>query len=193
MTHQDARDPHIEANVLAAFVDGRLGTADAAPVEAHLDECADCRRELIAVGRLLSTRSRRWSWSAGVLLAAAAVLLLMVGRPDGQRDTDGSPIRGGGHPDLPTPATIAPADGATLPGGAMTFVWHGVSGSAVYRLTLTDERGDVVWTTESTDTSVALAPAVRLLGAHGYYWSVDVLLADGRSTTTGFHTFRVTP
>jgi hypothetical protein len=87
---------------------------------------------------------------------------------------------------------LAPAEGATVPGTAPLFVWSSVDGAA-YRLTLTDERGDVVWTTERPDTTVAPPPSVRLLSGRTYYWSVDALLRDGRSTTTGFHGFRVAP
>ncbi len=191
MTGQGPMDPHLEADLIAAYVDGRAGRADAATVEAHLAECADCRREVIDVRRLLSGRTRRWGWSAAVL-AAAAVLLLVVGGPDGPHPPVGSSTRSGRTASL-APAILAPVDGATLPGSAARFVWRSVSGSAAYRLTLTDDRGDMVWTTEGTDTSVAPPPTVRLSGGRTYYWSVDVLLRDGRSATTGFHGFRIVP
>ena len=185
-------DPHLEADLVAAYVDGRAGSTDAAKVEAHLAECAACRREVIEVRRLLSRRTPRWGWSAAVVLAAAAVLLLVVGRPGGPHPPVGSSTRSG-RTEFPAPAILAPVDGATLPGSAARFVWHSVSGSAAYRLTLTDERGDVVWTTESSDTSVASPPSLRWSGGRTYYWSVDVLLRDGRSATTGFHGFRIVP
>lgn len=192
MTDRSALDTHIEASLVAAYLDGRAATAEAAKVEAHLAECADCRLELIEVRRLLSGQSRRWAWSSIAVLGAAAVLLLVMGRPGGQRTSDGSTTRGG-QSEPSTPTEIAPAEGATVLGTAMLFVWSSVDGAAAYRFTVTDERGDVVWTTESADTTVAPAPSVRLLSGHTYYWSVDVLLRDGRSTTTGFHSFRVAP
>ena len=185
-------DPHLEAGLVAAYVDGRAGTVDAEKVEKHLAECIDCRREVIEVRRLVSGRSRRWGWSAVAALAAAAVLLLVVGRLGGPRAPTGSPIRSG-HAEILAPAMLEPVDGATLPAGAARFLWHSVSGSAAYRLTLTDERGDVVWTTESTDTTLAPPPTLRLSGGQTYFWSVDVLLRDGRSATTGFHGFRIVP
>lgn len=192
MTDQGARDTHIETGLVAAYVDGRAATAEAAKIEAHLAECADCRRELIEVRRLLPRKAQRWAWSAVGVLAAAAVLLLVVSRPGGQRASDGSTTRGG-QPEPSTPSALAPAEGSTVAGAGMLFVWSSVEGATAYRFTLTDERGDVAWTTESADTNVAPAPSVRLLGGHTYYWSVDVLLPDGRSTTTGFHSFRIAP
>jgi anti-sigma factor RsiW len=192
MTHHGLRDPHLEAGLVAAYVDGSVGTADAAKVEAHLALCSQCRQELIEVRRLLPVTARRWRWQAVAALAAAAVLLLMVGRPGGPRVSDRSSIRGGGHPE-PLAPVLTPAEGARVRGGAVRFVWHSVPGSAAYRITLTDERGDVVWTTESADTSVTPATTIHVRGGHLYYWSVDVLLRDGRSTTTGFHSFRVAP
>lgn len=193
MTDRNALDTHIEASLVATYVDGRATSAEVETVEAHLAECADCRREVIEVRRLLSRRSRRWAWSAVAVLGAAAVLLLVVNRPGGEPAADGSTTRGGAPSVLPTPTVLAPAEGVTIPRAAMRFMWSSVEGAAAYRLTLTDERGDEVWTNESADTTVAPAPSVRLLGDHTYYWSVDVLLSDGRSTTTGFHSFRVAP
>jgi hypothetical protein len=184
-------EPHLEAGLVAAYVDGRAG-GDAAKVEAHLAECADCRREVIEVRRLLSGRTRRWGWSAVAVLAAAAVLLLVVGRPGGLHAPVGSPTRSGRTESL-APAMLAPVEGATMPSSAARFVWHSVGGSAAYRLTLTDERGDVVWTTESSDTSVTPPSTLRLSAGRTYYLSVDVLLRDGRSATTGFHGFRIVP
>jgi anti-sigma factor RsiW len=185
-------EPHLDAALVSAYVDGRAGSADAAKVEAHLVECADCRREVIEVRRLLSAETRRWRWSAAAALAAAAVLLLVVGLPGRPHAPAGSSIRSG-HTESLAPAMLAPVDGATLRARVARFVWHSVSGAAAYRLTLTDERGDLVWTTESTDTSAAPPPTIRLSNGRTYYWSVDVLLRDGRSATTGFHGFQVVP
>ena len=166
MTHQGPMDPHLDAGLLAAFVDGRLETAEAKKVEAHLAECADCRREAIEVRRLLPVTAPGWRWPAIGALAAAAVLVLVVGGLGKRQHQDGSSIRGAGHPEPLTPRVIAPAESATVSRGALTFVWHGVSDAAAYRLALTDERGDVVWTTETADTAVAAAPSARLRADH---------------------------
>src|SRR6266851_8649915 len=107
MTGQGPVDPHLEAGLLAAYVDGRAGGSDAARVEAHLAECADCRREVIEVRRLASGRTRRWGWPAVAVLAAAAVLLLVVGRPGGPHPPAGSSIRSGRTVSL-APAMLAP-------------------------------------------------------------------------------------
>ena len=190
MTDPNAGSMHLEPHQVAAYVDGRLDAQEAARLEAHLAQCDECRNELIEVRRLLPGTARRWRWPAVGALAAAAVLLLVLGRSVDRGDR--STVRGGeGQP--AAPAVMSPADGATLPTGTAWFLWRGVRGAAAYRFTLTDERGDQVWSTESADTALALPASVHLQRGHGYYWSVDVLLADGRSATTGFRGFRVAP
>jgi anti-sigma factor RsiW len=188
--HKEGQETHIENGLLAAYVDRRLPAAEEARVEAHLAACDDCRLEVIEVRRLLSTRARRWPVIAA--LGAAAVLLLVLTRP-GQHTSAPSPIRGGGGPEPVAPTVLEPAVGAVVPANAVTFVWRGVEAPASYRLTLTDERGDVVWSVDTPDTNVATDSSVRFLHGRTYYWSVDVLMRDGRSTTTGFHSFRVAP
>lgn len=61
---------HLRDDELAAFLDGRLSTAERSRVEAHIDICNTCRAELVDVGRAVGQRgvgarvatplSRRW-------------------------------------------------------------------------------------------------------------------------------------
>lgn len=86
--------PHLEAHLVAAYLDRTLPATETATVEAHLANCALCRSEVVALGELVRPRqSRRWLKYTGVAVAAAAALLLFVlpgklGVPDAP---DGSP------------------------------------------------------------------------------------------------------
>jgi len=79
-TPEDAEaPPHLDAHVVAAYLDRRLPDAETATVEAHIANCADCRSEVVALSEFLRPRRlRRPLHYAGLAIAAAAVLLLFV-------------------------------------------------------------------------------------------------------------------
>jgi hypothetical protein len=70
------------------------------------------------------------------------------------------------------------------------FVWGSPGDATSYRVVLTSDAGEQLWTTSTADTTVSLPPSVRLAGEH-YYWSVDALTADGRTLFTGLREFRI--
>ena len=71
--------PHLDAHVVAAYLDQTLPDTEAATVEEHLANCTACRSEVVALGELVRPRqSRRWLQYTGVTIAAAAALLLFV-------------------------------------------------------------------------------------------------------------------
>jgi anti-sigma factor RsiW len=193
MTDHDTQQGHFENGLAAAYVDGRLAAVELARVEAHLAECAECRQEVVAVRRLLRSRSRRWAWPAMAGLGVAATLLLILSRPGDQSRPGGPPLRGDGSEPRDAPVALAPAPNVTVSPESIGFAWRGAAGAVSYRLTLTDERGDVVWSSQTPDTTVVLPGSVRLTNGRAYYWYVDALLPDARSTTTGVKEFRVGP
>jgi len=89
---------HLDAESLAAFVDGRVSAEERAAMEAHLAGCEDCYEALVEVTRTLEDVAgpvatapvvslqapaiappRRWNRTAVAILATAAVLILAVG------------------------------------------------------------------------------------------------------------------
>jgi anti-sigma factor RsiW len=167
---------------LAAYVDRRLGPADRERVEGHLAGCADCRREVLEVRGLLrhAARPRRLLLGAG-LLAAAAALLLMV------RPANLDPVRDGGS----TPALTAygPTGDAAL--ASLRFVWGAAPDVATYRLTVSGTDGAAVWSGSVADTATALPDSVILRADRRYFWVADALLHDGSTRSTGMHQFRL--
>lgn len=79
MSETSGAQSHLEAHTVAAYVDGRLSSSDAAGAEAHLAECATCRAEVVQVNAIVRRRRPRRRY-VGALAAAAVLILLMVPR-----------------------------------------------------------------------------------------------------------------
>jgi len=174
---------------LAAFLDGGLDAEARHRVEAHLLACDDCRGLVTAAGRLLSPPARRTLRRVlvvGGLAAAAGLLLTVVPGPVGREPL--SRTRDG---ETPAPSGLsfapqAPPDGALVRADTLVFHWTRVAGEATYQITVSTETGAVVWTQQTSDTSLALPAIVtsRLQAKRIYYWQVEALLPDLRSAST---------
>jgi len=184
-----ATGAHLTVDEVAAFVDHATPAAERERIEHHLVKCADCRAEIVAVRRLVPRRTR--AWTVAVPLAAAAALLLTILPLTTSRRPAADArqvLRGAADRSLGIVAE-RPAARATLDADSVMFVWRPVAPEASYRLTLTNDRGDVVWSGSVSDTVVVLPSAVRLDRGRLYTWYVDALLADGRSVTSGLREF----
>lgn len=185
------------------YVAGTLEPGTLAEFETHLLGCAECQaavREGVAVRAALRDKAtapglerrdwRRW-WPIPTGIAAAAAILLLVLRPPGVKSPATGPIvRGPGEMTV-TLEAISPLDGAVTVKDSVVFTWRSLGTEVSYRLTLTDERGDLIWSVGTTDTMVLLPSSAKLLSGRTNIWYVDALLADGRSATTGARRFRI--
>src|SRR5512143_2278034 len=75
----DMESAHVGPERLAAYLDHQLAPATRDEVVAHFAECAECRREMTAMRRLLQERSKRRPWyvtTAPLLAAVAAGIVL---------------------------------------------------------------------------------------------------------------------
>lgn len=184
MTDWAPRDPHLEAGLVAGYVDGHLGTTDAATVEAHLAECADCRQEVIDVRRLVGRPGRRVPWSVVLPIAAVACLLLLIWPKQ-----NGFPLHRGGN----APAQNAPI--ALRPVGSVvavdTLSWSQVAGIDRYRVTLFDSLGTVLWQEQTRDSVVALPVAIHLQPLTTYYWKVEARVGWDHWTSSQLAQFRL--
>jgi hypothetical protein len=131
-----------------------------------------------------------------LVAAAAAVAIALIGPWSfrGERGTAPSPDIERARPSeaLAIPI-VKPADGDTILPRDVVFTWRKVGGDVLYRLSITDERGLSIWTTDTPDTLVALSPNVRLTAGARYFWYVDALGPNAASRTTGTHVFLVAP
>jgi anti-sigma factor RsiW len=165
MTDHVPKGPHLEAGLVSAYVDRRLGVSERADVEAHLAQCIDCRTEVVEVHRLIS---RHWAWlpwSVVLPLAAAAGLLLMI-LPNREQ----APTHRGQTQAPDAPVTLRPIGSVAT---VDTLRWSLVVGADRYRFTVFDAAGMVLWEGQTNDSVAAWPGAVRLLPRAEYYWKVE--------------------
>lgn len=179
---------HVTDLEIATYLDRRLPPEQLDRVEAHLAECPDCRDELLAARGLIRRvrRPRKLAALAAVAATAAIVLLLPILVP---RDAP-APQPQLRSPVQPPPLTAYGPVGETgtrVP----TFVWAAVPGAASYRLTVTQEGGESVWSANGTDTARTLPDSVALHSGASYWWVADALIANGTTRSTGLRGFRI--
>ena len=189
---------HLSDAELAGYLDHDLSADERRRVETHIDECAACRREIVALlpithpgeprGSTIVYRPRRW-W----IPAAAAAVVAALALPRLTRDAPGpdAPQRArpvmeaGGRSGL---AIVAPADDATVE-GRVVFTWRSKNADA-YRIAVLTEKGDPVWTSDTGDTTAALPDSVLLEPGHAYFWRVDAI-GTGIAASTGAHRLQI--
>lgn len=195
MSAGERESGHASIDDLAAFLNGGLSAASRRLIAGHLDRCDQCRHELaVAASTLLEhespKRRLRWLIPAAAAAAAAVFATLLVVPFDAVSPPGGGPVqRADPSEGIPTFQIVAPREGVTAT-EPVRFVWHAPAPEASYELTLTDQAGDVVWTSRTLDTLVVLPESV-VLGEGRYYWVVDALLDRAQEATTGVHEFRL--
>jgi CHAT domain-containing protein/tetratricopeptide (TPR) repeat protein len=142
-TGRAGRPDCVDAETLAAFVDGRLSAAERAQVEAHVADCEECREALVEVGLTSESLSKPVTarltrgfparrWQAGIALAAAVVLAVIWIRPFGlaftvnQRTADAVALLATGlRTERPTPGRLE----GPFPWAPVRSVQRGTPGS----------------------------------------------------------------
>jgi hypothetical protein len=185
---------------LAAYLDHRLDDASRRRIEAHLVECGACRSEVMEGERVLrGAPSRRVTArrplvllaSFATLAAAAGVLFTVLPRrgASDERFVERSPDAPAGRV---TPISVdEPQDSARLTAAPATFVWRRAPGVSLYKFTLTDEQGHVLWSASTRDSLLASPASLVIPSSARYYWYVDALRADGSTASSGVHDFHV--
>jgi len=184
---------HPAAELIAAYLSGTLSPPEVAAVEGHVAGCRACRQEVTSARRLIRSRPRPNRWWLALPAAAAAAVIIMVGRASGPRAAPDAIRADGGGPAAAGLTALAPADRQAVPLRRLVFVWASHAGRPVYHLTLMDGAGRAVWLGETPDTTLALPAGVSLDAGQAYYWYVDALDVDGGSLTTGTHRFTAAP
>ena len=189
---------HIQEDVLAAYLDKSLPAAARAPIDQHLAECAACRDELVALSELSRSiaRPKRALRVGGGIAAIAAVLLIAVVLPRQQSRSSSEEDPRLRETTSVVPRRIiavSPNDSAVLALDSVRFVWRRESTDAGYRLIVNDDAGNVAWTVDTPDTSIALPDSVRLRSDRVYFWYVDAIGREGSTRATGLRQFRVIP
>lgn len=177
---------HLSPNEVASYVSGDIDSSERIHIEEHLAGCSECASEVAAVYRMRQPTRRPSLLVAG--LAAAAVLIIWFQAwlmPAGRRVPDEfrAPVTSA----VPAVEVIEPAEGSPLQ-GIPRFLWHSTPGAVTYRLTVSDQGGNEVWSITTSDT-FATPPKTQLSKNTTYFWYVDALRSDGNSSTSGIHRF----
>jgi anti-sigma factor RsiW len=185
---------HLEPDDMASLLDGNATAAARGRIEAHLAECAECRRELVQlddIARTVPARRSRWLVPLAATAAAAAVLLVIV-VPRAGRDGDNEPVR---HREPAVSATAAPV--TLSPRGVVAAVdtlrWSRVPGADRYRMAIYDAGGTLVWEVTTADTGAAFPDSVTLEPGRPYFWSVRARAGYERWSESGLTRFRLPP
>lgn len=188
---------HLDSNQIAAYLTEELTTEQLEQVEDHLSRCPECRDEIAVVAEVVGGAKRKSRRPvAGIAVAAAAIVaaILLIQSPT-DISTSGPVMRDGSESaEEPVQmAVVFPENGADVVLDSLKFVWRGAEAMATYRFTLTQANGDVLWTQSTPDTVLTLTSEVGVRSGQTYFWYVDALLPEGRTSTTGTYLFRTRP
>lgn len=186
--------PHLSADQLAGYIDHALEAGERATVESHLEICDVCRGDMLSARSIAQEHSpprrRHLAFYGIVGAAAAAALILVVGRSGPPESSSTPQMR-----DAPAPPAadrgivpVRPASGDTLAADDVVLAWRQLEPEAEYRLTLSAPNGTILWSTETSDTTVTVPDSV-FRGPGTVFWYVDALRSTGRAATTGVSEF----
>ena len=88
-----------------------------------------------------------------------------------------------------TPTPIAPRDAVAR---VDQIVWTSVPRAEQYRVRIFDAQGSVLWTIETSDTTVALPDSVGLSPGVHYFWRVEAQTDYRRAAASDLVEFEVT-
>jgi hypothetical protein len=89
--------------------------------------------------------------------------------------------------------TISPAPTAEVAPGPVTFAWRSAGAGANYTLTLQEADGRIAWVSAVDDTVVLAPDSIVFAPGRTWFWSVDAVLPDGQSRSTGLQRLRTRP
>jgi hypothetical protein len=190
-----------------SYLAGSLSEAEVEEFESHFLTCSHCQNELrlgVAIqvtlpevqkraetfdGRTRALTAHWFRRPAGVGTAAAAVAAILIGvllvrspygEPSPHRDT--------------VPETPA-LPGVDSPNGEVPaveeFRWTPVPTADLYRVTLFDAAGEVIWQVDTRETHIAPADTVPLIRGALYLWQVDARVGWDRWVSSELVRFRV--
>lgn len=183
---------HLTPELIAAYLAGEASMEERRTTQRHLLSCQACRRDVAEAAALTADRRpRRWL-AVAIPAAAAAVALFLIVPNQGTRPGT-AVVRGPGTEGVRQFTAVTPPEGAPVSGDSVVFRWQSEGPAVHYVLTVTDENGDVVWTAATPDTTLVPPRSAGLKPGNRYFWYVDALLEDARSSTTGIREFTIRP
>lgn len=174
---------HLDASLLALYLDRRATEPEGARVEQHLASCPGCRADWVAAQGVVQSPRARHPMLVLVPLAAAATLVLLL-MPQGRSPGHREPL----VVTTQAPVGIAPSGNVTGPGA---MVWSRVPGADRYRVSVFDSAGRVLWEQATPDTAMALPSSVRLAPHAVHFWRVYARTGYDRWVESSLMEFRI--
>lgn len=190
---------HLSEEILAAWVDGALSREERAVAAAHLVDCDECRALVVDTrGVIRGHQGPVWRTrlAVGGLAAAAAVALLVLA-PDIAVTPGTTPVTrtNGAHPigeDVQRFASLGPPHRSTIVPDTTVLRWQSLDVGTIYQVTISNERGDLLLSIDTRDTTLSLDRlADTFIVGETYYWVVDAQLPNLRSARTTRSSFQV--
>lgn len=171
---------------IRALVERTGQESDRLAILDHVRSCPACRNDYDLIQSVAAGRAAARQRRLVPLAAAAVVVLLFSGtilfvalRANSQTDALGGT---GAAIELVSPRG---AEGSR----PVNFIWRSQPVGTVYSLEVFTPGGDVVYTTETSDTAVALPLDVNLTTGETYHWWVSIRTPDGREARSSPVTF----
>lgn len=180
--------PCLDDVIIAELAEGVALPEARTAATLHLIECARCRTLLADVCRALrddgvaeelaritppGTSKRRLTLaSIGTIagLAAAVVLVTVMGTGPGKAGPAPKAMRDETVTRTAAPTIISPLGNAP---SAPVFRWSKVPQADLYRVTVFDSEGVVIWETSTKDTTAAVTEPTALRREVNYLWKVE--------------------
>jgi hypothetical protein len=192
----------LDPGTVAAVADGALDGKPRERAFDHVARCAHCQAAIASLARALGSPvvareigsgHSRWNRlpRIAIPLAAAAMLLVLVW--PGQREDGGEPEPRHRAPTI----TAAPEPAAMWPLGTVKAAgflrWGSVSGADLYRVTLFDAEGRVLYESQLADTVAALPDSITLVAGPRYLWKVEARTGWDRWSASRLVEFSLAP
>ena len=213
---------HPDDRKILLYLEDKLPSKERGNIEAHVARCAACANRLANLSRLslileqpvpidldVATREkarklvgqREDGWWKGFkpfnppyrfALAGAAVIALVLSiyllGPQGEPRQ----FRSERSEEVET-FELYPEDAAIVSDRGAQFRWTSVGESMVYRFSLLEETGVIIWSNDIRDTVIAIPLSVVLRPGKTYLWRVETFLADKTLEHSALHAFTYSP
>jgi hypothetical protein len=208
---------HTDPNQVLLYLEGKLADHERKAVEAHIAHCRRCATqfadlarlprildqpvpfeigdttfrtavEIVARGKRRGFMFRLFAPPFRIALAGAAIVIIVVStylllprqEPSRFRSEEVEPSSN---------LTLFPSDGAVVHERRPIFRWTSIGTSSVYRFSLMDETGAIIWENDPRDTSVTLPGSLVLQSGKTYLWRVETFFADKTLDRSALHAF----
>jgi hypothetical protein len=121
---------------------------------------------------------------AAVLLSLSVYLLVPVREPmqfRSDREISGTELK------------LIPENNAVVRDPSALFRWTSAGDSLIYRFSLMEQTGAILWSHDLRDTAVQLPRSVVLQPGNTYLWRVETFVADRSAERSALHAFTYAP